>query len=249
MRPYVLLLLPLLAACDSGSSSRTPPGTPDQTAATKPAPLAVAEPQLFAGSDWVLYPLPLPGAERTVENEYGSSYSSGEAAHYWQVLFYNARTGQTRQLAAGHRLLVRAISPGQGPDEHLPAAVVASYAPSPYTPQNLLLYLVTTTDFDRDGRLTTDDPAYLFVSTKAGEAFRQVSPDSLHVESWQIQPTTGRLLLQARRDTNHDHRFTPTDELAPYVADLATGQPAAPVLPSPLARQLQRQKAQLWPAH
>lgn len=258
------LLALLLTACHSGAdqpgqSGRSVPGgsgSPGGTAApaagpaAPPRPLAVGSPTVFAGSDWALYALPLDG--RLPADASADHYDSSTGRRYsdappgsWDILFYNARTGQLRPLAGGRRLIVWSVEPVRDETGTLPAH---SFAPGPYTGQNLLLYSITTTDSNHDGQLSAADLRYLFVSTKAGEHFRQVSPDSLHVTSWTFQPTTGRLLLETVRDRNHNHQLgDPADEAAPYVLDLSTSQPATPVLPDSLTHALQQQLARQWP--
>ena len=112
--------------------------------------------------------------------------------------------------------------------------------------QALLYYSVVTDDFNHDGKLTSDDPGYLFVSDKAGRSFRQISPAHQHVNSWELIQGTGRILLHTSWDSNQDKQFTDEDEVVPLLYDLTTNAPAAPVFGPQMMAKMKTRFAKHW---
>ena len=189
-----------------------------------------------------MYPLTL---SETITEESGSyGNSENRTAYYWNIVFYDTRTGESHLLSETKRLLILSYS-GNEPDK--PAANLSQGKPLTNAADDLLYYSVVSDDFNHDGKLTSDDATYLFVSDKAGRHFRQLSPDSLHVSSWHTQQTTGKILLQTTAGSNHDRRFADADEHIPYIYDVITGQSAPSVISAAFAQQLNLRFQQQWP--
>lgn len=207
-----------------------------------------ASPVLLDSSADVLYPLPL----HELVTEESGSYSYGSSSYsrqdmYWNILFYNTRSGETHLLDAGRKLVIQAY--------HIPDAYSttgdangASPAKKParFLAERLIFYSVTLADTNRDGDLTTDDATYLFTSDKAGRDFRQISPDSLHVRDWEIQHATGSILLQTVRDSNRNRKFDDEDEVLPYLYDPATKQSASKLFAPAIIQQLRATFQRSW---
>src|SRR5258705_294707 len=75
-------------------------------------------------------------------------------------------------------------------------------------------------DFNKDGKLNSDDPNYLFISDKAGRHFKQISPENMNLNSWETIKETNKILMMATKDTNGDKKFDDKDETIPLVYDL-----------------------------
>jgi hypothetical protein len=242
---YVLPLLAALAACssDDASSEATASNVTQQAVKAK-IRIPVGDPVLIDSSDYVLYPLSLTEIVTEGKDEYSGSYSE-RATTYWNILFYNPRSQQS-QLLTPRKLVISSYT-GQNSGNSSDSDGSHKAYLRTYAADKLLYFFATSTDFNHDGQLTNADPTYLFISDKSGKNFRQVSPDSLHVTGWEIQRNTGKILLQATQDSNHDRKFGEGDESIPYVYDIATKQPAyrafSPVLMDKLRTQFQRQ----WP--
>jgi hypothetical protein len=236
-----LVLLSCLAGCSSENATSSTVTATQQGTPAHPH-ISLTNLKLIKGSDYVMYPLTL---SETITEGYGGSYSSeSRVTDYWNIVFYNAKSGESHLLSEAKRLLILSYSDSESDnsDDNL-----SKEKPHTNAADDLLYYSVISDDFNHDGKLTSDDATYLFVSDKSGSHFRQISPDSLHVSSWHIQQTTGKILLQTTADSNHDRRFADADEHIPYIYDVATGQPAARVISSDAAQQLILKFQQQWP--
>lgn len=235
-----LALVAALTACSTDSAtSPTRTATPP-AAAQLPSALPGAE--LIDSSDYVLYPLTLSETLTEESGEYGSS--SNRSSAYWNIVFSNVRTGESHLLSEAKKMLILAYT-GTGLANS--SGNLTKEKARPKAADQLLYYSVVTDDFNHDGKLTSEDATYLFISDKAGNHLRQLSPDSLHVSGWQIQRTTGKILLQTVADSNHDRRFGTADESIPYVVDVATGQPATRAISPEFMQRLKLKFQQQWP--
>jgi hypothetical protein len=224
----------LLAACNS--APETPAATKPLTAAQQQAQiaqmkLAYKAPEQIDSSAYVVYPLML-GKDEVEEDASYSSSSRYEVDNYWNLVFYNPTTGAAHLLDSTRRMVVYSYEPKAANENatNLSAAAFDAYAHDSFKRGNKLLYYsVRTLDFNHDGKLTRDDPNYLFISDKAGHGFRQVSPDAYNVNTWQLLSATNKILLQATADTNNNQRFDEDDADVLLVYDLASGGPAKEV--------------------
>ncbi|RZK30717.1 MAG: hypothetical protein EOO63_06020 [Hymenobacter sp.] len=244
---FYLPLLSALAACSSYDDSRAPAtDSPTPLITATPSHIPVSEPVLIDSSDYVMYPLSLGEIETEDESLFGSRirYSSnGREATYWNILFYNPNRDQYHLLSS-RKLLIRSFTGQESGNlsSHLHNRNVRGYAAD-----NLLYYSIIITDFNHDGQLTQADPTYLFTSDKAGQNFRQISPDSLQVVGWDIQKNTGNILINTVQDSNHNRKFDDDDESIPYIYNLTKQQPARRAFSSDFMKQLSTQFKQQWP--
>ena len=215
-----------------------------QQAAQAKLRIPVGDPVLIDSSDYVLYPLSLSEIVTEEKDEYGSS-SYGRTTTYWNILFYNPRSSQSHLLTSQKLLITSYTGQNLGNSSDSDGRHTKDF--HVYAADKLLYFSATTTDFNQDGQLTDADPIYLFSSDKAGENFRQISPDSLHVTGWEIQRNTGKILLKTTQDSNHDRKFGDGDESIPYVYDLATQQPAHRIFGPAFMQQLSIKFQQQWP--
>ena len=164
----------------------------------------------------VMYPLTLDKNDEE-DRGLGSSYSN--PATYWNIVFYNTATGQSHLLDDRRKMVICSYTPsnsnaGSSPEQ-------GSRESGHNQVDKFLYYSIIITDFNKDGRLNSDDPTYLFVSDKNGENLKQVSPTNLNVSSWQTIKATNRILLQVTKDSNGDGQFTDKDETIPMAYDLS----------------------------
>lgn len=237
-RRFLFALALLAASCTSPDTTSLPPARPPaaQQQATLPQlPLPLNSAVLLDSSDYVLYPLTLAETNAERDGEYVSK-GYNHPATYWNILFYNLRTGQSRLLADRQKLLITAYS-GVNPDNSLPQSRAGK----------ALYYSVIIDDTDHDGKLTDEDPTYLFASDQSGENFRQLSPKGVSVTNWQRHAATGKILLQTLLDSNHDHKFGAGDEAMPYVVGDATArQPATRPFSAAFLQGLKTQLQAQW---
>ena len=247
-----LVALAAMPACNpapEAPAARPKPLTAaEQQAQIARLELTYAAPEQIDSSAYVLYPLVL---DKTEEGEESYSSSSGryEVKRYWNLAFYDPATGAAHLLDATRRMVIFDYAPKAAGDKatSVSAAVFARYVRGSFARvDKLLYYSVRTLDYNRDGELTRDDPNYLFISDKAGRGFRQISPPTYHVESWQLLPATNSILIQATRDSDHNQQFDEHDAPEMLVYDLATGGPARPVFSAPFQTQLKQALHAQW---
>jgi len=91
-------------------------------------------------------------------------------------------------------------------------------------PANILrhhiVYLVRTENFNNDGGLDTDDPVYLYISTKTGDNLRQITPGGFHVLSWTVSKDQKMILVKGQNDKNGNKKFGQGDDQLYYRIDL-----------------------------
>ena len=243
-----LLLAPLLlASCGTAPNepAANPPPTPAQQA-TRLARLKLdyGAPVAIDSTAYVMYPLVLGVAEEKQGIESGS-YSRG-ASTYWNVAFYNTRTGAHHLLNDRRKMVIHNFS-GQNDAADAPSGGAASGARRRSLVNGFLYFDVTTQDFNRDGKLDGDDPRCLFISDKTGRRFQQISPPNAHVASWQLVGATGKVLMLVGTDTNHDRAFTDRDETTPLVYDLRAGTGPGEVFGKVFTTQARQQLDAQWP--
>ena len=243
-----LFLAPLiLAACGPApdESATKQPATPAQHASRLDRlTLDFSAPVFIDSTDYVMYPLVLDAAEE------GSSLSSdsysGRGRTYWNVAFYNTRTGAHHLLNDQQKMVIQAYH--QQEADNTSSGTGAASGPGRRSPANGFLYYdVTTLDFNRDGKLDGNDHTYLFVSDKTGRRFHQISPPNAHVENWSVDGATGRVLLLVRTDTNQDRAITNEDETTPLVYDLRAGREATAVFGKEFTTRAKQQLDAQWP--
>jgi len=81
---------------------------------------------------------------------------------------------------------------------------------------------VTVEDYNKDKKLTTDDPEYLFVSDKEGKNFRQISPDNYNLKSWQLIKSLNKVLMTLTKDNDNNKEFGEEDEVVSFEINIAT---------------------------
>ena len=241
--PFVVLL----AACSADDKSSAMKEAPGSVNDKNPSRLNITldSPQSIEGSSFVMYSLPLNEALRESETEYSGSSSVGRSPTYWDILFYDAKSGNSHFLGGGKRMVIRSFESASSKMESDNSAKSGVEYP-PTATGKLLFYLVGNHDFNRDGKLDGDDPSYLFSSDKSGLNFRQISPDYLHVTDWKIEKITGKILISTLNDSNQDKLFDDQDESVPYVYDPDSQKPPVRVFDAAAILKLQQRFQRMW---
>ena len=169
-------------------------------------------------SDYVMYPLVISDQEESsLGGSFGSSY--GSKSIYWNIIFYNTQTGEYHLLDEKKKMLIGSYNFGSL------SSIESKYETDFRTNKGRdIYYTITVSDYNKDGNLDSKDPQYLFMSDNEGRNLKQISPNNMNVESWSIIEKTGKLLIQAKKDTDGDKLFGNKDEIIPYVFDLKTAK-------------------------
>ena len=221
IRILMFLFAPLFLIACRDQTKKLPEVTIADTAAkSKDGVNGFARPVLIDSSQFVIYPIVKEKAD--IDDSYGSgSNSSRRSTTYWNLIFYNTATKQYHLLDT-----IKMIINSYDREDDISGDKTAGAAG---LADRFIFYEITTTDFNKDGELDTDDPKYLYITDRSGNNFRKITPDSLDIQNWHVVKSTGKVLIDAIKDTNHDKKFDDDDEVIPLVYDLAQGGTAEPI--------------------
>ena len=215
--PAALLLLGALAggACSSNTKQATAPAAgaaaparPDSVAIRRTAQafrVQYQPPQVIDSSQYLYQPLmvvQLPNDRPLITIEDGLRTSAQAATNYdsargpvFNLLFYHLPTGRTHLLFPSGEFRIERVDANHRPVRRWP----------------YIFYQIIPADRNQDGELTPADGRVLFVSDKAGEQLRQLTPDSARLERWQLVTGTDLLLAELRYDSDRNGKFNDAD--------------------------------------
>jgi hypothetical protein len=155
---------------------------------------------------------------RLIDSENQASYGKGKGylpwGNYSNIYFYNSTTNQTKKLFETTLSLISPFNPRRFNYEYKPAE----------TPENFLnkhiVYLARTENFNGDNALDSEDPIYLYISTKAGDNLTQITPKALNVVSWSLSKDKKIILVKLQQDKNGNKKFGIGDDEVYYRIDL-----------------------------
>lgn len=131
-------------------------------------------------------------------------------AGYWNVAFYNTKTGEQKLLTES-KVLITNINKEMLDEQNLKS--LTSY----------IFYEVVSEDFNKDGKFTNEDARYLFISERSGNNFLSISPAGKNVLSWKYLKPSGKILMTVQTDSNKNGKFEEDDETSLYTISLQTG--------------------------
>jgi len=155
----------------------------------------------------ILFPLSMGETRRD-----GGSLDYKETSNnsYWNVIIYNSKTSDY-YLLSERKMLIRNFHYTNSRENYIDTAK---------TNKNIF-YRVTIDDYNKDKKLTTEDPEYLFVSDKEGRNFRQISPNNYNLKSWQLIKSSNKILMTLTKDNNTDKKFGEKDEVVTFEINIA----------------------------
>jgi len=219
----LLLLLLSIASCSEKSKDVDLQQGFRNDSTSKSNKVLFAAPQMVDSSAIVIYPLIL-GKTTSSSESYGYSGSS-EKTSYWNLIFYNSTTATQHLLTTDKKILIYSIVM-HGPYSSSSSNNSDSWYRGIDIFENTIIYTVVSKDFNSNKLLDENDPNYLFVSDKAGNNFRQVSPDDYHIDSWENVHGTTNIIMQGQKDENGDKIFDFKDKLIPLIVDVNIPQTA-----------------------
>ncbi len=166
------------------------------------------DPILIDSSEMVLIPISTrqDGKRKRVKS-YSSKYKSYDFPRYWNVLFYDRESGESRLLTQEKKRIYRI-------EANLKKLKVGERL------AEKILYQIADTDFNGDGKLAADDPHQLFVSNLDGTDLKRLSAAKERLQGYKLIPGTDQLLFHTLRDVNGDLEFDRDDETIWYHAKL-----------------------------
>jgi hypothetical protein len=161
-------------------------------------------------SSVIMFPLAFAEtSSKFSDDDESGSYStsktrSGNVGRYWNVIFYNYKSEES-WLLANDKVTIQEIH---------------ELERNPLVNKKYIFYTIYINDINKDNKLTTEDPAYLYVSDRQGKGLRRLSAENMDVVNWNILPGTETLFLTCVKDTNGDKKFTEDDQQNTYRMDL-----------------------------
>jgi hypothetical protein len=223
MKKYFLHLLILLffASCKQNSK-------PQQQAQAKPTVDSLAilndpknnlniQTNTFTeidSSGILMFPLSMRETEQ--ESEGSFSYKKVPGSGYWNIIFYNAKTTEYH-LLTDKKMIIANYEHKYGNDGQVNIAQKTDY----------IFYTIRTDDFNKDQKLTYQDPQYLFISDKLGKNFRQISPANYDLNNWKFIKNANKIVLTARKDSDENNKFDDADEVMAFEIALDQTTPQA----------------------
>ncbi|MFB9108182.1 hypothetical protein [Flavobacterium gyeonganense] len=89
------------------------------------------------------------------------------------------------------------------------------------TQNKIMVYTLTDSDTNKDGKIDTGDIKTLYLSDISGENFTKVSTDLEELVDWNIVESKNRLYFRTIQDTNQNGQFDKNDVLHYNYIDLA----------------------------
>lgn len=157
----------------------------------------------------LIFPLSMGESER----EEGSlSYKEMPNNGYWNIIFYNSKTKEYKLLSE-RKMLIRNYDYkyGSGDNDNFSQTT------------NHIFYTVCTDDFNKDKKLTYQDPQYLFISDKFGNNFRQISPTNYNLNNWKFIKSSNKVIMTVGNDSDKNKRFDNSDEITTFEIELDKG--------------------------
>jgi hypothetical protein len=174
-------------------------------------------------TNYVMYPLAISNSSSGGSGSLKVYSGSTGSNVYWNIVFYDMAAKTYHLLDNKRKMVITSYNPfsSSSSDEGVMNIDVKD---------GHIFYSVIVEDYNKDGHLDLEAPAYLFISDKKGNNFKQISPKNVNVFNWNVIKSTGKVLINIAADTNNDKKFDDNDDATPYVYDLKNGSIAQPVL-------------------
>ena len=176
------------------------------------------------------------GVDGYYEDE-SDSYSRGSKVsesrgRYWNIIFYNHKTDASWLLTDSSKMLIHDIEKSEQ---------------DKVMEKKYLFYTIFTDDYNADKKITSEDPAYLFISDRTGKNFRRLSTKNMDVVNWNILSGTEIVFLTCRKDSNNDKKFDEKDQLNTYRINIADAA-AVPkeIFPAAFKKEMSNHYNKYW---
>jgi hypothetical protein len=150
----------------------------------------------------LMFPLSMSESKRS-----GGSltYKELPANTYWNVIFFNTKTGEQHMLT-DKKILITNFDYRYSNSDLIDISQTSTE----------IFYRVVVNDYNNDRVLGSDDPDYLFASDKLGNNFRQISPDNCNLISWQYIRSSDKIVMIVTKDSDNNKEFGEKDEVAAF---------------------------------
>ena len=180
----------------------------------------------------VLFPLSANAVDERHEAFSSGSYTT---TNYWNIIFFNSRTNDYH-LLSDQKMIITSYGTTHGSkNKH-----------NGKWPGNYLWYNIITTDYNRDGKLSPEDPAAFFISDREGNQLRQLSPPNTQLQSWQYVEASNKMIIAVRKDADRNHLFNEKDEVSLFEMNPYTDSTARPIFSNEFTNKIKHLFRQQW---
>ena len=135
--------------------------------------------------------------------------------NYSDVYFYDSKKNQTKKVFDGQLALITPFFSsryyyGIEKGKDIPVNILLNH----------IVYLARTENFNGDNALDTEDPLYLYISSKTGDNLKQITPKGFNVVSWTLSKDKKMILVKGQNDKNGNKKFGNGDDEVYYRIDL-----------------------------
>jgi hypothetical protein len=214
MRKHFLhasVLLSLLTCCTPNNREQAPQNnTVTDTVSVVNDPksnLNVQTSQFFEIDSSGILMFPLTMAETEGKDRSFSYENKWNGSAYWNIVFLNGKTNEYHLLSE-KKMIIQSydFNYGSRSDDNVNMALNKKH----------IFYGIITDDFNQDGKLTVNDPKYLFITNKTGRNLRQISPANFDLQNWQYVKSVDKVLMTVKKDSDKNRKFDDTDEVATF---------------------------------
>jgi hypothetical protein len=160
----------------------------------------------------LVFPLSMGESER----DGGSlSYKEMPSNTFWNIIFFNSKTSEYHLLSE-RKMLIGSYDFKYSSNDYIDIAQTKKF----------IFYTVATDDYNKDKKLTNEDPKYLFITNKEGNNFRQISPVNYDLNNWQFIKSSSKVIMTVKKDSDKNNKFDDKDEVSTFEIDLEKGTEA-----------------------
>ena len=170
-------------------------------------------PIILDSTNQILIPISTELLERKTSYS-KDGYYSDDFPRYWNVLFYNRSTGKTN-LLTNEKFRISEIYAKNSNDEYREKENILN---------GKILYELSDIDYNKDGKLNSYDPEFLFISELDGNGLQRISPKNEDLVHYEVIQKSREIIFETRRDINNDSIFNSEDEFVWYKSKVENNQ-------------------------
>lgn len=171
------------------------------------------KPIILDSTSQILIPISTELLERKTSYS-KDGYYSDDFPRYWNVLFYNRSTGKTN-LLTNQKFRISEIYAKNSNDEYREKENILN---------GKILYEISDIDYNKDGKLNSHDPEFLFISELDGNGLQRISPKNEDLVHYEVILKSREIIFETRRDINNDSIFNSKDEFVWYKSKIENNQ-------------------------
>jgi hypothetical protein len=158
------------------------------------------------------------------------SYSYGYGGPYYNLIFVNKLTGESRALLADNGYITSIYFPEKNYNKEKDAV----------RPTFMLIEMARY-DTNNDGVINQIDASAGFIAALGGLKLTQVTPENAQMKAWYFDEKVRKLFIEIVRDINNDKKFNWDDPQTVLVVDLESPQMGREIVSEKIRNLIQKQ--------